>query len=313
MPPSWLRKLLILNSEHIISSHPDYMHGGFKPSSYADMMKWRFSHLKHGVSSNDQSHWLNNKPIDLLVTSSPAEHMSITADDTPYTYTTKETQFTGLARHDSLLTKVQNSSFQQADIILFMPTWRGSLSNATSEGEIADSDYVYYWGSLLRSSTLTQLAKRHGKRLVLMPHTNAVPYLKHFRIPREVEVYTKADIGVQELLSRCLTIITDYSSVSFEIAYLRRSVFYYQFDKDNFYAGDHNWRKGYFDYSHDGFGPVAFDEATLLSRITELLSNNGQIEKKYLDRMKTALPLVDGLACQRVYDAINRLKGFSHA
>lgn len=33
----------------------------------------------------------------------------------------------------------------------------------------------------------------------------------------------------------------------------------------------------------------------------------------HLSRMEAALPLVDGRACERVHDAIIRLKGFSHA
>lgn len=41
--------------------------------------------------------------------------------------------------------------------------------------------------------------------------------------------------------------ITDYSSVAFEFAYLRKPIVYYQFDKKAFFE-KHTYRKGYFDY-----------------------------------------------------------------
>ena len=56
--------------------------------------------------------------------------------------------------------------------------------------------------------------------------------------------------------------ITDYSSVAFEMAYLKKAVLYYQFDEEEFFSGKH-WQKGYFDYRKDGFGAVCVSENAL--------------------------------------------------
>ena len=79
VPPGLKRKLLILNSDHIISSHTDYKDGKFDKERYGDLMRWRFTFLQHGVIKDDVSHWLSNQPFDIFVTSSPDEHASIVA------------------------------------------------------------------------------------------------------------------------------------------------------------------------------------------------------------------------------------------
>lgn len=308
VPQGWWRKLLILNAEHIISSHAEYVYGGLDRHYYGDLMTWRYSFLQHGVIQNDLSHWLSSLPFDLFITTSPVEHKSITGNDTPYTYTEKEMRRTGLARHDRLITIAKKTPLKKADLLLILPTWRGSLNSLASKSELADSSYVRHWGSLLRSATLQGILRKSGLRLAFMPHTNAVPYLDLFDIPDEVEVFTKSDTRIQDLFVRSVAMITDYSSVAFEMAVLRRCVFYYQFDRSHFYSGDHNWREGYFDYDRDGFGPVAIQENELIAQIQKMFANDLAQNPEYFERMRSATPDQDGLSCERVFQAIMGLK-----
>ena len=48
--------------------------------------------------------------------------------------------------------------------------------------------------------------------------------------------------------------LTDYSSVAFDFAYLRKPIVYAHFDKEAFFSGEHSYTAGYFDYERDGFG-----------------------------------------------------------
>lgn len=308
LPQGWLRKLLILNAEHIISSHAEYVYGGLDRHYYGDLMTWRYTFLQHGVIQNDLSHWLNSLPFDLFITTSPAEQKSITGNDTPYTFTEKEMRRTSLTRHDRLITLAKKKHSKLADLFLVMPTWRASLNDLASNSEIADSSYVRHWGSLLRSTTLQGILRKSGLRLAFMPHTNAVPYLHLFDIPDEVEIFTKSDTRIQDLFVRSVAMITDYSSVAFEMAVLRRYVFYYQFDRSHFYSGDHNWREGYFDYDRDGFGPVAIQENELIAQIQKIFANDLAQNADYFERMERATPDQDGLSCERVFQAITGIK-----
>lgn len=311
--PGLERKLLLLNAKFIISSHAQYMNGGFDPVLYGDLMRWRYVFLQHGVIKDDLSHWLSELGFDIFVTSSPAEHESIIADDTAYQYTDREVYRTGLPRHDRLLRLAAEVAPKDVDVILVMPTWRGGLVDRRA-GKFVDpihafaqSEYAQVWGSFLRSPEVHALCSRYGKRLVFMPHANVASYVAAFDLPEYVQIATSTNTSIQQLFSRSVALITDYTSVAFTFALLRRTVFYYQYDRDDFFGGGHNWREGYFDFERDGFGPVVYDEKTLVSTLGHFLENDCMPERKYLVRMTEAMPETDGKSCERLYEVISSI------
>jgi hypothetical protein len=316
MGPGMMRKLLLLNAEHIISSHAEFVHAGFDRHLYGGAMQWRYTFLQHGVIMNDLSHWLNGCDFDVFVASSPAEHAALVSDDGPYIFTEREVTLTGLPRHDRLLHIAAGLDSAQVDALLVMPTWRGGLVDERSDADaaahmaaIAASPYIKHWSALLGSEELRDLAAAHGKRIVFMPHRNAVPYIAAFNVPAYVEVVIPDGGVFQHVLARSAGLVTDFSSVAFEMAFLRRAIFYYQFDRDRFYSGDHNWRKGYFDHDQDGFGPVALDHAAMMDELRQYFADDCRPQSAYLARMQHAMPYHDTDACQRVFERILALAG----
>ena len=61
----------------------------------------------------------------------------------------------------------------------------------------------------------------------------------------------------QELFKKGALLITDYSSVAFDFAYLKKPVLYYQSTNDYHF----NLDESYFDYETMGFGEVCRSEA----------------------------------------------------
>jgi hypothetical protein len=307
MPPGIRRKLLILNSKNIISSHADYVFGGLDRRLYGDSMQWRYTFLQHGVIKDDLAHWLGPREFDCFVTSSPFEHVSVVGDDTGYPYTDREVRRTGLPRHDRLLRWSKKWSHDERRLLLVMPTWRGSLiDDRPSEcrfseriAAVAVSNYVRSWRAFLRSEIVHDLMAASGMRMIFLPHANALPYVEAFDLPAHVELRSNGVQSMQELLAKSVLFITDYSSTAFDAAFLRIAVIYYQFDQDDFYRGGHNWRPGYFNYEEDGFGPVAKSELELTVHLTDLLGRGCNPEQRYLSRMEAALPERDGQACER--------------
>lgn len=314
--PGTMRKLLLLNAKHIISSHAEFVHAGFDRHMYGEAMQWRYTFLQHGVITSDLSHWLNGCDFDVFVSSSPDEHAALIGDDGPYTFTEREVALTGLPRHDRLLQIASSLDRTQVDALLVMPTWRGGLvderRNADFEARlaaVAGSPYAANWSALLCSEELRDLAAAHGKRIVFMPHRNAVPYIAAFNVPAHVEVVIPDEGVFQHVLARSAGLITDFSSVASEMAFLRRAMFYFHFDRDRFYSGDHNWRKGYFDHDLDGFGPVAFDHAAMVAELRQYFADGCRPQPVYLARMEHAMPYHDAGACQRVVDRVLALGG----
>ena len=77
-------KLLMLNARHLVSSHPDTAVSRPPALAFA-APTWRTTFLQHGVIKDDLSGWLNRRPLDVFVTSTPAEQESIVGDHTGYT------------------------------------------------------------------------------------------------------------------------------------------------------------------------------------------------------------------------------------
>lgn len=311
LAPGLRRLLLALNCKHIVSSHTG-QEFGLDPARYGDLMRWRYSFLQHGVIKDDISHWLNPSSFESFITSSPAEHASVVGDDTPYVYTEREVVRSGLPRHDRLLRMASSCPREEVRLLLVMPTWRGSLVDERMAGTtwaerlsaFARSDYASHWRSLLNNSTLRRRVREAGLRLTFVPHTNAEPYVEAFEPPVDADVVRLSSGVAQRVFVRTCAFVTDYTSVAFTFALLRRPIFYYQFDQKSFYGGGHNWREGYFDYERDGFGPVAQSEATLVAELETYFDNGSRAEARYLKRMEVAMPEQSTSACSSAFKVI---------
>ena len=93
----------------------------------------------------------------------------------------------------------------------------------------------------------------------------------------------------------------------FDFAYLRKPVIYTQFDQEEFFAGEHVYTKGYFDYERDGFGEVECDLDATVDRIIEYMENGCELKDKYRQRIDNFYAFNDRNNCERVYQKIMEL------
>src|SRR5690606_926729 len=220
-----------------------------------------------------------------------------------------EVVLTGFPRHDSLL---KYNTYKKT--ILIMPTWRNSIVGKNISGsnerlfnnEFMETEYAKSWYNFIHSKNLELLIRTHNYNVIFAPHANIVPYLEQFHIPSYISVWTISDqIGsMQELFQASSIMITDYSSVAFEMAYLEKAIIYYQFDKESIYQGGHFIKKCYFEYKRDGFGPVVEEVEQVEQALEQILQNNGEPLPEYLTRMQDTFKFKDGRCCERVYNAI---------
>lgn len=266
--------------------------------------------LQHGVTKDDISSWINNCNIDLMITASKAEHESIISDESRYIYGEKEVKLTGFPRFDSLF----HNNITDNKQILILFTWRKSISgnfiNNTSSERHFNSDFIkseYYKkiNSLISSDKLLNYAKKNDLSIIFCPHPNVRPYIGLFTCGDNIAV-SKSDDSIHDLISSSSMLITDYSSVAFDFAYMNKPVCYYQFDEKEFFAGAHTYTQGYFDYRKDGFGPVVQDEALLLSYIEKNVRDGFAMEQLYSDRVNEIFIYNDDNNCKRVYEVIEQ-------
>jgi CDP-glycerol glycerophosphotransferase (TagB/SpsB family) len=131
-------------------------------------------------------------------------------------------------------------------------------------------------------------------------------YRKYFTTDsRSVVIASIEEYDIQTLLKESKLLITDYSSVFFDFAYMNKPTIYYQFDEEDFFGSQYD--KGYFDYRDNGFGDVVTQKRALLEAIKKVVNNNFEMEEKYKERIKGFFVLHDEKNRERIYNEIIKL------
>ena len=305
-------KIMHLACDLIISAQADInVYDPFPHYSqpYKDIItRKKFIFLQHGIIKDDLSDWLNkyNKNITGFICSVEKEYDSIVQGN--YHYDEKNVWLTGLPRFDRLYK-------DEKKYITIMPTWRkylmSHIDNQTGvwqekEG-FTKSNYFTFYNNLINDKRVLDVAKKHGYTICFMPHPNIITKIDLFTKNENVKFYTVND-EYREVYAQSNLILTDYSSSVFDFVYLRKPIFYTQFDKEEFIKGDHAYIPGYFDYERDGFGEVVYDYESTVNTLIEYMENSCALKDKYRDRIENFFAFNDKNNCQRILDKILELK-----
>ena len=95
-------------------------------------------------------------------------------------------------------------------------------------------------------------------------------------------------------------LITDYSSVSWDVYYQEKPVIFYPFD-----LGTYEKVQGsYMDYKKDVFGDLAWDQNQLVDLIGEYARNGFREKPEFSGRRDELLPYRDNDNSKRIYEYI---------
>ena len=303
--------LKYLNSEAIISSHIDnyiFKPFGRKTDYLNNLIKSKFVFLQHGIIKDDLSDWLkkSNKNISIFITSNEKEYKSILNYD--YLYDESVVKLTGLARYDNLI-----QDKEPDNIIALMPTWRSSLvaqdnpktGKREHNDKFIESDYYKFYNTLINDEELLKVLKKYKYKIKFCLHPAFSSQLKDFKTNDYVSIDTKVDYN--KVFKESKLLITDYSSVAFDFAYLKKPVIYTQFDKDIINEIHIYEESTYFSYKDNGFGDIANDYEEALELIVDSIENGCKMSKKYLDRYDKFFKYKDNKNCERTIKEINKL------
>ena len=271
-----------------------------------ELVKFKFVFLQHGIIKDNFSAWLNryNKNIDIFITSALAEYQSILEAD--YKYTENVVKLTGFPRYDGLINDTQKQ-------ILIMPTWRkAEVSEIDAKTglrpyntKFKESNYFKTYNKLLNNKKLHSACEKYGYKLIFFPHPAIHQQIEDFD-KNEFVVFEDYNQSYQNMFNKSSLLITDYSSVAFDFAYLKKPVIYYQFDRDDFFKG-HTYSEGYFDYGTMGFGPIYYEEEAIVDYIIESIEKECKVDSIYKERIETFYKYMDCNNCKRVYDEIKKI------
>lgn len=280
----------------IITSNPENFFFNYKKQK-------RIFFLQHGVLLNNVARVYNAKrwPLSLFVTSTKMEYESLL--DSSYGYGNEVIKLTGLPRWDYRENNPQK-------VITFHFTWRAYLSNKNlSDDMIKETSYYKMFFELLCKPDFFNLAELYGYKIQVKLH----PKIKEMgmRLLKQKDqrlTVLHEDYTYSQLFSESSLLITDYSSTSFDMAYLGKPVLYFQEDVEEFYSGKHSLDKGYFDYERDGLGEVVNSRAALYNSVEKLLKNDCEMPEKYRLRVQKTFAFRDKNNCNRIWNAIENVE-----
>ncbi|MED4224281.1 CDP-glycerol glycerophosphotransferase family protein [Neobacillus cucumis] len=254
--------------------------------------------LQHGVIALkrvDQVFKKSSKgAVDLFVVSSEHEKEIIKQN---FGYREEEVIITGLSRWDVLTDQSQGKS---TSTILLMPTWRSWMDDLPEE-KFIQSEYYRQYESLLNSQDLDQLLEQYDIHLSFFIHPKFKAYIDQFTSenPR-VKIYQFGDIQLNELLMQSSLLITDYSSVSWDMYYQKKPIIFYQFDLDDYLK----YQGSYIDMEKDLFGDRTSTVDGLISLIKKYANRQYKEEDTYAFMRKKYLTYTDKQNSSRIYQEI---------
>lgn len=250
--------------------------------------------LQHGIIKDDME-WLHYPKlrVDMFVSGALPEYEYLKKT---YGHPDGVIRFLGLCRYDNLKSEVKKERE-----ILVMPTWRGAFYPRGDE--FTKTAFFKSFQALLCDPETSGLLERLDLRLIFYLHAELQDELWRFSSSSDrIILARREDYDVSDLLKRCMILITDYSSVFFDAAYMDKPVIYYQFDEEEFRSL--HYKQGYFSYEKDGFGPVVRTHDELMRALKSSADNGFENEALYKSRADCFFGDREGGCCERTYKEI---------
>lgn len=301
---------LFLCAKKIISSSgADFTTNPFGKNKkyFHSLFGFDYYYLQHGVTCADLSVWLNrfNKNIYRFFVSGEKERAAILEAD--YGYSPEKIVLTGQPRFDALYNEPKKQ-------ILVLPTWRRSIKKSYDEKTSSvyfegfkETEYFKFYNSLINNERLLKTMREKGYTGLFCLHPI---HMKQYVDYNNNDVFSvnKGYVDYNKVFAESSVMVTDYSSVLFDFAYLRKPVVYTQFDKESFFEGQ-IYDEGYFKYETDGFGKVCYSLDDAVSELIRLIETDCKNSNEYIDRVNSFFAFNDAENSKRILKAILETDG----
>lgn len=305
-PFSFKFKRLFLSATCLLSAHADW--AVVQPFTnqvhcLKGLFNYEFIYLQHGVLHGNLDSWLNvlTKNIKLLTVSTKMEMKSIL--DGAYGYTEEEVKLLGLARLDLYY------NYQTSKKIAFLPTWRQNLAGSIVEDgrthayveNFRETDYCRFYNALINDERLLKAMKDFGYTGEFYLHPCFEKQVDDFDGNSTI-TFCSETADYPRVLGEAAMLVTDYSGVQYDFAYLKKPLVYTHFDSIS--NGEHSYVEKYLNYETDGFGPITKTLDDAVEAIIKTMKSGCLMEEKYKERVDRFFYYHDNQNCKRIYDEL---------
>ena len=145
------------------------------------------------------------------------------------------------------------------------------------------------------------MLEAYDTKLIFCMHPKFREFIGQFKTASDrILLFDYDKKPINEMVMEASMMVTDYSSVSWDMYYMEKPIVFYQFDYERYMEE----QGSYIDMTTELYGDRAETPEELFSLLLEYVKNGFAEKKKYADLRSTYLPCRDGLQCQRIDKAI---------
>lgn len=299
-------KLLALHTDLMLATHVDTMtcNGYYHDLQkyFRDLYNARVVCLAHGLTiqkiAQYQSRTFDNTVLYFFASKYEVSNVSHEIYDY---YDRSMLKLTGHARYDGLVNNDQK-------IILITPTWRRGITTGTAKkgasyshsDSFKNSEYYRIYNGLISDPVFIESARKNGYRIVYLLHPAMSSQIEDFEVCDGVEIVAAtSDISYEKILTESSLMVTDYSGVQFDFAYMKKPLVYYHPD-----TLPPQYESSGLVYETMGFGPICRNHETIVRTLCDYMDRQCIMEDEYKRRVKDFFQYSDHNNCARIYEEV---------
>lgn len=299
-------RMMCLQAEAILATHTSiWNYCGFSKQQQEyvrDLLNAKIICIQHGLTVQKIAQYQNRLFDNTRFYCCASKYEVENILQPIYGYAKKDVVLTGLARYDGL----KNADKKQ---ILITPTWRRDIVNngiacrkKTHNAHFKDSIYFKVYNGLINNEELIRVAKETGYQIIYLLHpamsAQSVDYDRNDYVQI---VEATGDMSYEKILTESSLMVTDYSGVQFDFAYMRKPVVYYHPEVlPPFYE------EGVFQYESMGFGEICCREKELVDTLCDYMKTECQTKPFYMERADSFFAFDDFDSCARIFQEVDK-------
>lgn len=298
-------KILVLNSSIIFATHASVMafcgFGNTLQKCFRNLLKTNVVCIQHGLTIQNIAQYQNRLADNTKMYFCASKYEIDNLKHSIYGYDPSNLYLSGSPRYDGLINRDQRQ-------ILIAPTWRRNIvitGNAVGTAKeynpnFKHTTYFKLFNHLINDSRLLEEAKKYNYRLVFLIHPTLSSQLEDFDKNEFLTIIPAvSDISYEKILTESSLMVTDYSGIQFDFAYMKKPILYYHPDEL-----PPQYNEGIYKYDTMGFGPIITKYDSIIESLCDMMKHECVIDDIYEQRVNDFFKYTDHRNCERIYKIV---------
>ena len=298
-------KLYCLHAKAILKTHANILgfcgFDGMEQKFICGIFNAEVIEIQHGLTIQDipiyQNRLVDNLKLYLIASNFEAKNVL----QPIYGFDEERVKLTGISRYDGLVNNDKK-------IVLITPTWRHAIAAPSTKHGVPrgynnafkKSEYYKIYNELINNKKLINEAKKYNYKIVYLIHPTLSGQIDDFDKNDFVEIIpATGEISYEKILTEASIMVTDYSGVQYDFAYMRKPIIYFHPDElpPHYDVGSINYEK-------EGFGIITKNITDTVEELCKNIRNGCSNSSKYIKRANNFFAFDDYKSCERIYAEI---------